>query len=263
MALHRTGTAAHARNADAASPAARSPRSSSGRMFCLFAAETLRRNWRGGPRSWLLVTDALGVPLTQADCRSLTAAGLRYWRRESEDRRHQLLSICIALFSKVASPTPCLPETWRHSAGFCGGAGRYRGLPCRRSRCCAASDRRTSREITGDLAGRRNPRTGGRATAGHCARAAADAPSSAGSSAGLVGNQPEWQAGLPLDIASDRVRKLLVSLIVQPRKQTTRTLSRLCYRILVRQGDGWRCSRGTGERWSLSSIGIGVPGLFG
>ncbi len=51
-------------------------------MFCLFAAETLRRNWRGGPRSWLLVTDALGVPLTQADCRSLTAAGLRYWRRE-------------------------------------------------------------------------------------------------------------------------------------------------------------------------------------
>ncbi len=47
---------------------------------------------------------------------------------------------------------------------------------------------------------------------------------------------------MPLDIALDRVRTLLVSLILQPRKQTTRTLTRLCHRVLVRQGDGWRCA---------------------
>src|SRR5271166_7144429 len=51
-------------------------------VFCLFAAETLRRTWRGGPRSWTLVTDALGLSLSQDDCRALTAAGLRYWQRE-------------------------------------------------------------------------------------------------------------------------------------------------------------------------------------
>jgi hypothetical protein len=67
---------------------------------------------------------------------------------------------------------------------------------------------------------------------------------------------PDWQAALPLDIASDRVRKLLVSLIAQPRKQTTRTLTRLCRRVLVRRADAWRCAAvlETDGRFSASSL---------
>jgi hypothetical protein len=51
-------------------------------VFCLFAAEVLRRGYAGGAWSWDTVGNALGLPLDHGVARELTKHGLeRIWRR--------------------------------------------------------------------------------------------------------------------------------------------------------------------------------------
>ena len=211
-------------------------------IFCLFAAETLRRSWQGGPRSWSLVTQALGLTLSQEACRSLTAAGLRYWQRglRKGDSITQylhslvleggipdaLLTGQVEAFSRFLRAALADVEDYRaedHDAAL-------RQIAVHRGKLPVTWQEDEILELAADLLlgiARVRQRTR------HLQPEALLA---------WLETNPDWQAGLPLDIASDQVRKLLVSMIVQPRKQTSRTLSRLCYRILVRCEEGWRCS---------------------
>ena len=50
-------------------------------LFCLYAAEALRRGYQGGARSWDLVASGLGGHLTQSHLRELTEEGLKFWKR--------------------------------------------------------------------------------------------------------------------------------------------------------------------------------------
>lgn len=211
-------------------------------VFCLFAAETLRRTWRGGPRSWTLVTDALDLPLSQDDCRALTAAGLRYWQRalrQGDSITQYLHSLVleggipdalltgdVEAFSRFLRAALADIEDYRAEDRD----AALRQIVVHRGKLPGTWQEDEILELAADLLlgiARVRQRTR------HLQPEALLA---------WLETNPEWQAGFPLDIASDRVRKLLVSMIVQPRKQTTRTLSRLCYRILVRRGEGWRCS---------------------
>lgn len=57
-------------------------------LFCLFAAETLRREYDGGAWSWDIVSRRLGKRLDQATVANVTTAGLAYWQRDVRtDRR--------------------------------------------------------------------------------------------------------------------------------------------------------------------------------
>jgi hypothetical protein len=67
-------------------------------LFCLFAAEWWRRNYKGGPWSWEPIFAVLGVVYEWNFARLLTDAGLRYWRRplrRSQSGREFLLSLIL------------------------------------------------------------------------------------------------------------------------------------------------------------------------
>jgi hypothetical protein len=225
-------------------------------VFCLFAAESLRRRWRGGPRSWSLVTDALGLALTQDDCRSLTSAGLRYWQRELR-KGDSMTQFLHSLVLEGGIPDALL-------TGDVEAFGRFLRAALTDMEAYRAEDRdAASRQIAAHL--NKLPSTWHddeilelvcelllgivrlRQRTRHLQ------PESL--LAWLEINR-EWQADLPLEIASDQVRRLLVSLIVQPRKKVARTLARLCYRVIDRRGDKWRCSvmLETGGRFSATAL---------
>jgi hypothetical protein len=226
-------------------------------LFCLFAAETLRRNWRGGPRSWAIVTDALGVTLSQHKCCALTTVGLRYWGRRLRhgDKSTQYLH---SLVLEGGIPDALL-------TGDVDAFGRFLRAALADIEAYRAEDRNAAlRQIDAHRA-----KLPGTWQDDEIFELVADL---------LLGitrirqrsrhlqpealivwleTSQEWQADLPLDIASEQVRKLLVSLIVQPRRQTSRTLTRLCYRALVRHGDGWRSTvvLESGGQFPASALG--------
>jgi hypothetical protein len=67
-------------------------------LFCLFAAEWWRRNYKGGPWSWEPIFAMLGVSYDWNIARQLTDAGIRYWRRplrRSRSGREFLLTLIL------------------------------------------------------------------------------------------------------------------------------------------------------------------------
>lgn len=66
-------------------------------LFCLFAVEVLRRDYRGGAWSWDIVTSKLGRTLDNQTLTGLTEAGLKEWRRSlrSDGRGRQFLRTLI------------------------------------------------------------------------------------------------------------------------------------------------------------------------
>ncbi len=225
-------------------------------LFCLFAAETLRRTWTGGPRSWVLVTDALGVALSQETCRALTAIGLEYWQRslrKGDSSTRYLQSLVLEGGIPDALLTGEVEAFGRFLRGALADIEDYhaddrtsalRQTAMHRGKLPGTWQDDEILELATDL-------LLGIAQVRHRTRHLQPETLLAWLEA-----NPDWEAGLPLDIASDRVRKLLVSLIAQPRKQTARTLSRLCYRVLARRGNEWTCAvvLETGGKFPASAL---------
>ncbi len=208
-------------------------------LFCLFAAETLRRREQGGAWSWQTITDALGaLDIPQHELRDLAEAGLVFWRRPLRRGARDDRLFLHSLLFEAGIPAALLarPEF-----------GDFL--------------RRTQRDL--DRYGAATPEAVGALAAGNAYRLPSswrhpdtialagdllyalqpvrDALLKHGPGA-LTGPLAEWRDRLPLDLSEAAAERLVQSLLRQPKTvdRPLRELGKLCRRVLVRRGEAWR-----------------------
>lgn len=216
-----------------------SARKHSSALFCLFAAETLRREYDGGAWSWEIVSSRLGKRFEQATIAAVTQAGLAYWNRplRTDGRGRQFLRTLIvegglprhliesgnaglvqflrALLRDVEAydlsstekveafaqqQEHLLPSSWRNGDTFALSAELVLALA------------RLRKRLTSDL-------------------------SAAEAIRQLDANEPNWRDSLPVDLGDAAAMRLVTSLVGASRgPRPQQKLEALCQRVLVRDG---------------------------
>ncbi len=202
-------------------------------LFCLFAAETLRRRDQGGAWSWEQALQPLGLrtPLDQEERHALVERGLPFWGlplRRSADGSRMSFSL---LLLQAGLPTPLLArdEFQRFMQAALRDIEQFAASGAAAIRLVADAGRRLpsawQRDETIELAAdfllalvpvRRAMRTGGVPPA-------------------------EWRQTLPIDLSDIAAQRLLDALLAQPApaRPPLRELDALCRRVLVSRGGAW------------------------
>ncbi len=217
-----------------------SARKHSSALFCLFSAETLRREYDGGAWSWEVVNRRLGKRFDHATVAAITQAGLAYWNRplRTDGRGRQFLRTLIvegglprhliessnaglvqflrtllrdveaydlSSTDKVEAFAQqreyLLPSAWRNGDTFALSAELVLGLAQLRKRL--SSDLSTVEAIRQ-----------------------------------LDAIEPNWRDSLPVDVGDAAAMRLVTAVVGasrEPRPQ--RKLEALCGRMLVKDGD--------------------------
>ena len=205
-------------------------------MFCLYAAETLRRNYAGGPRSWQLVTDRLSPRLSQTEWRALTEAGLRFWQRPLRiglaDGRQFLHSLALEggiPDSLLSGNTKVITQFLRRLLADVEAYGARDVADALRLAQGSAAPLPQAWQVDDIL------------------EMAASLTLEIARIRGLVRGQspvvwfaehPGWAEMLPVDIGQQHVLALIQGLVVQPRLAVR--LDRLCQRVLIRRDGVWQ-----------------------
>lgn len=212
-------------------------------LFCLFAADTLRRHHAGGAWSWSTVTSVLGPYYDQVVMKRFVEQGLKFWKRPLREKgksRRFLGSLVLeggiplALIGRtdfayflrqlqrdldsshnVSSPADAeacaeqragtLPSAWRQGDTLALAAELLIRL------------REWRRFLPGHVSG-------------------PDAVEY------LNKQHPNWREELPLDLDDQAAAKLISSLLAAPRvqSQTLQPLTDLVRRVFVRSSNGWQ-----------------------
>ncbi len=221
-------------------------------LFCLFAADTLRRHHAGGAWSWSTVTSVLGPYYDQVVMKRFVEQGLRFWKRtlrENGKGRRFLGSLVL----EGGIPLALIGRT--DFAYFLRQLQRDLDNDKVTSLADAEmlADRRAStlppawrQDDTLTLAAELliRLREWRKFLPGHI--------NGAESVEYLNKQYPNWREDLPLDLDDQAAAKLISSLLAAPRVQspTLRPLTALVRRVFVRSIEGWKSG--------LSLEGVGL-----
>ena len=186
-------------------------------MFCLYAAEQLCREYRGGPWAWKLVLDPLQWKPTPSQRSAAVQSGLSYWQRPviSVRTQERLLSTLIC---EGGLPLHLLAEDRdRHIKLF------FRSLIQRAERFGGSSTRFVDDQLTLLPSSFQNETVAELASmlADEVVKLRQQLPSELPGDplAYLDRNVPNWTASVPIRVTNEAFTELLRGLLTQPRER--------------------------------------------
>ncbi len=212
-------------------------------LFCLFAADRLRRHHAGGAWSWSTVTSVLGPYYDQVVMKRFVEQGLKFWKRPLREKRKSRRFLG-SLVLEGGIPLALIGRT--DFAYFLRQLQRDLDSSHNVSSAADAEVRATLREGTLPPAWRQRDtlalaaellirlREWRRFLPGHV--------SGPNAVEYLNKQYPNWREDLPLDLDDQAAAKLISSLLATPRvqSQTLRPLTDLVRRVFVRSSNGWQ-----------------------
>ncbi|MBP0447319.1 STY4851/ECs_5259 family protein [Roseomonas sp. SSH11] len=239
-------------------------------LFCLFAADAVRRHHAGGPWTWDTIAAALEMPggLDETAMRDLVERGLAFWQRPlRKDARGRRFLGSLVLEGGI-------PASLMGRADF-----SYFLRQLQRDLDQFGAQSAAAAELFAEQRSSQLPPAWRQAdTLALAAELLIELkrwrqllpPSASGQVAVSLLNSahPEWRRDLPLDLGDEAAARLIGSLLEAPRvgPPPLKVLPALCRRVLVRTKAGWRhavCALGPGllpaDLISMPPFGVQDP----